>query len=182
MVMKKQLIGTIVGGIILFIWQFLSWSLLPIHQSEMRYTPNQDKIMEALNQNLTEDGGYFLPNVSPESTPEQQQAYMESAAGKPWATITYHKSMNTNMGMNMVRGLAVDLVAAWLLLWLLMKVSNLSMSTAVQASLAVGIMSYLTTSYLNSIWFEGDSIGHLIDAVVSWGLLGAWAGWWLNRK
>ena len=32
--MKKQLLATLVGGIILFVWQFLSWALIPIHKSE----------------------------------------------------------------------------------------------------------------------------------------------------
>ena len=180
--MKKQLIATIVGGILLFMWQFLSWSLLPIHQSEFGYTPNQDKIMEALNQNLTEEGTYMLPMAPPGSSQEQTQSIMEAAAGKPWASVSYHKSMNTDMGMNMFRGLAVDLLAAFLLTWLLLKIPNLNLMTALQASLGVGIIGYLTIPYLNSIWFAGDSMGYLVDTLVQWGLMGLWLGWWLPRK
>lgn len=180
--MKKQLVATLVGGLILFIWQFLSWSMLPVHQSEYGYTPNQDKIMEALNQNLTEEGTYMLPGVPPGSSQEEAQAAMEAGAGKPWASISYHKSMNTAMGMNLVRGFVVDLLAAFLLIWLLMKVPNLTLGMAMQASVAVGIIGYLTIPYLNSIWFETDSIGHLIDALVQWGLVGLWLGWYLPRE
>lgn len=43
------------------------------------------------------------------------------------------------MGMNMVRGFVVDLLAAWLLTWLLLKFGSINLSTAVQASVAVGI-------------------------------------------
>jgi len=180
--MKKQLIATIVGGILLFMWQFLSWSLLPVHKAEYGYTPNQDKIMEALNQNLTEEGTYMLPMAPPGSSQEQTQSIMEAGAGKPWASVSYHKSMNTEMGMNMFRGLAVDLLAAFLLTWLLLKIPNLNMMTAVQASLGVGIIGYLTIPYLNSIWFEGDSMGYLVDTLVQWGLMGLWLGWWLLRE
>jgi hypothetical protein len=180
--MKKQLIATLVAGLILFIWQFLSWSLLPVHKSEFQYTPNQDKIMEVLNQNLTEDGTYMLPGVAPGSTPEQTQAVMEAASGKPWASISYHKSFNTAMGMNMVRGFTVDLLAAYLLIWLLLKMPNLNPMMAFQACVAVGIIGYLTIPYLNSVWFEGSSMGYLVDALVQWGLVGAWLGWWLPKK
>lgn len=180
--MKKQLVATLVGGVILFVWQFLSWAAIPIHQSEYGYTPNQDKIMEALNQNLTEAGTYMLPGSAPGTSHEEQAAQMERSAGKPWASISYHKSLSTDMGMNMFRGFMVDLVAAWLLVWLLLKFETLNMGTALQTSLAVGIIGYLTIPYLNSIWFEGNSIGHLIDAIVSWGLVGAWLGWWLPRR
>ncbi len=180
--MKKQLIATLVGGLILFIWQFLSWAAIPIHKSEYGYTPNQDKILEALSQNLTEEGTYMLPTVPPGTSNEQTQAAMEASAGKPWATVSYHKSMSTAMGMNMVRGFAIDLVSAWLLIWLLMKIPNLNMSTALQSSIAVGIIGYLTIPYLHSIWFESNSLEYLIDAIVQWGLVGVWLGWWLPRK
>ena len=183
MVMKKQLIATLVGGLILFVWQFLSWAAIPIHKSEYGYTSNQDKIMEALNQNLTEAGTYFLPGVPPGTgQKEAEEAYMQKNIGKPWASISYHKSLNTNMGMNMFRGFVIDLLAAWLLVWLLLKFETLNLRTALQASIAVGVIAYLTIPYLHSIWFETNSIEHLVDAVVQWGLVGIWLGWWLPRK
>lgn len=179
--MKKQLIATLVGGVILFVWQFLSWTMLNIHGSEMKYTANQDKILENLTQNL-EEGSYFLPGVPPGSSSAEQQAYMENSAGKPWAIVSYHSAMNTNMGMNMFRAFAVDLVAVFLLAWLLLKFVKLDLKTAVLASLAVGGIGYLTIPYLNSIWFESNSIGYVIDVVAQWGLVGAWLGWWLPRE
>lgn len=179
--MKKQLIASLVGGLILFLWQFLSWSMLNIHASEFQYTANQDQIMENLAQNL-EEGSYFMPGVPPGSSNEAQQAAMENSIGKPWATISYHKSMDMSMGMNMFRGFTADILAAFFLVWLLMKFSAVDMKTAVFAALALGGASYITTAYLSSIWFESSSIGYLIDAVVEWGLVGVWLGWWLPRN
>lgn len=180
--MKKQIIATLVGGLILFIWQFLSWAMIPIHKSVYGYTPNQDKILEVLEQNLAEEGEYHLPYPAPGTSHEQAEAEMMARVDKPWASINYHKSMNMNMGMNMFRGFAIDLVSAFLLVWLLMKFQTLNLMTAVQSSIVVGIIGYLTIPYLYSIWFETKSIEYLIDAVVQWGLVGAWLGWWLPRK
>ncbi|HMQ61198.1 MAG TPA: hypothetical protein PKE06_11055 [Flavilitoribacter sp.] len=180
--MRKQIIATVVGALILFIWQFLSWAMLGVHQSEFKYTANQDQILEVLNQNLSEEGTYFIPGVPPGTSYEDETAMMEAAAGKPWATVSYHKSMNTSMGMNMVRAFLIDLVAIWLLVWILMKFGSLTVMSAVQTSLAFGIMAYLTIPYLNSIWFEGNSLGYIVDAIVQWGLIGLWSGWWLTRK
>jgi hypothetical protein len=180
--MKKQLIATLVGAIILFVWQFLSWAAIPIHKSEYGYTPNQDKIMEALNQNLTEEGTYMLPGMAPGASHEQTEAEMTKNIGKPWASVSYHKSMSGDMGMNMVRGFSVDLVAAFLLVWLLLQFKNLNMMSAIKASVTVGLIAYFTIPYLNSIWFEGNSMEHLIDALVQWGLVGVWLGWWLPRE
>ena len=55
--MKKLFVGALVGGLILFIWQFLSWSLLNIHLPEMQYTPAQDEILSALSEAGLEEGG-----------------------------------------------------------------------------------------------------------------------------
>lgn len=180
--MKKQLVATIVGGIILFVWQFLSWAMLQVHKSEFGYTPNQDKIIAFLSENLSEEGTYMLPLPPPGTPMNQEQKFMEPYAGKPWAHITYHKSMSMEMGMSMFRGFVVNLFAAWLLVWLLLQFQNLNLRTALQASLAVGIIGYLTIPYLNSIWFETSSMAYLIDALVAWGLVGLWLGWWLPRR
>jgi len=178
--MKKLIIGALAGAFILFVWQFLSWGLLGLHQSETQHTSNQDAIMQVLNDNL-EEGTYFLPNVPEGSSKADSQKYMEDVIGKPWATISYHKSMSNNMGMNMFRGFTVDFIALLLLCWLLMKFENFNFKTSVLASLAIGLIGFLTLNYTNSIWFEGSTIASLIDTVVSWGIIGAWLGWWLNR-
>ena len=179
---KKLIIGALVGGIIFFIWQTLSWTMLNLHGSTQKYTPNQDTILAVLGSQLAEEGSYFLPNVAPGSTNEEMEKYYESVTGKPWAQVSYHKAMEMNMGVNMMRGFVVDLVAVFLLCWLLLKMPDLSMQTSILASVAVGVIGYLTTEYSSSIWYETNTIPDLIDAVVAWALCGAWLGWWINRK
>jgi hypothetical protein len=179
--MKKQLIATIVGGLILFFWQFLSWGLLNFHRAELQYTPNQDKIIEVLSQNLTENGGYMVPMPPPGGSHEEHLSFMEKVASRPWALISYHKNHNTNMGLNMLRGFSIDLVTIFLLVWLLLKFANLDFRTTLLASLSIGVMAYLTIPYLNSIWFESTTLAYLVDLVGQWGLVGVWLGWWLTR-
>lgn len=179
--MRKQIIATLVGALILFFWQFLSWSLLNVHGSEMQYTENQDAILETLSQHL-EEGTYFLPTVPRGTSAEEMEAAMSDAMGKPWATVSYHPSMENNMATNMFRGFVVDLLAAFLLIWVLLKFENLTFNRALITSLAVGFIGYLTIPYLNSIWFESETIGYLVDAVVQWGLVGVWLGWYLPRQ
>lgn len=179
--MKKQLIGTLVGAIILFLWQFISWGMVNFHKAEQQYTPNQDKILEVLSENLTE-GEYFLPGVPPGTPMEEQQAMQEKMMGKPWATINYHPEFEMNMRMNMLRGFLIDLIAAFFLCWILLKFGNLNFMDAVIAAVMIGLIGYLTITYLNSVWFESNTIGYLIDAIGAWVLVGAWLGWYLPVK
>ncbi len=180
--MKKLIIAGLVGGLILFIWQLLSFMMLQIHGSQMQFTDKQDEILAALEASGIDEGEYFLPNTASTAPSEEDRvAYIEKYSGKPWAKVSYHKELNMSMGMNMIRGFLIDIVAAFLLAWLLLKFRDLNMKTSVIASLAVGLIGYLTISYLNSVWFETSSWPELIDAVIQWGLVGVWLGWFLNR-
>jgi len=81
----------------------------------------------------------------------------------------------------MIRGFVVDILAVFLLSYILIGRNDLTFQKILISSVMVGLISYFTTSYLSTIWFETSSIGHLIDAVVQWGIVGAWLGFWLNR-
>ena len=182
LVMSKKLwIGAIVAAIIIFIWQFLAWSVINLHQDTTKHTPNQDVIMKVLEENL-EEGQYFLPNLPPSASESEKHEYMQQLTGKPWAQINYHNSMSDDMGMNMFRGFVTDFIAALLLCWILLNFSNLTFAKTLLTSLAVGFIGFLTVNYINAIWFKTGVLTALIDALILWGLVGIWLGWWLNRK
>ncbi len=174
--MKKILISGLVGGVILLIWQTLSWTALDIHGEMQAYTPNQDAVMEFLGENL-EEGFYYMPNVVPGSNENPMEAF----EGKPWAQVYYHNAYSADMGTNMARGFAVNFLAVLLLAWVLLKMDMPSFSTILTASIAVGFIGYLTVTYTNSIWFETKTMGDLVDTLVSWALVGLWLGWWLRK-
>jgi hypothetical protein len=179
--MQKTIIGALVGAVILFLWQFMSWAALDLHRVDMSYTEQQGPIMEALTAaNLTE-GTYMVPNHVDNPTPEQRAALQETMAGKPWAIVTYHESFENNMAMSMIRSFIINFLSAFLLVWLLGKMANLNFQTTIMASLAVGLIGYLTIDYLYFIYMGGNTFPVLVDTIVSWGAVGAWLGWWLNR-
>jgi hypothetical protein len=178
---NKFIIGSLVGGLIVFMYQFMSWALLNLHASQQQYTDQQENIINCLSTNLKEDGTYFIPNVPPGTSSEIAQKQMEESQGKPWAIVSYRKSMNTSMSTNMLRGFAADIVAVFLLCWVLGNFHYVNMRMAIMASVAVGLIGYLTTEYSNSIWFELNSLPDLLDAVVCWTLCGTWLGFWLRK-
>jgi hypothetical protein len=183
--MKKLIIGALVGGIILFIWQFLTWGPLNLHRAQQQYTPKQDSIMAYLNTQFTTDGGYVLPNYSPNASSEEVQKQMAASQGKPWAQVIYHTSMPgmNKMFVNMGRGLLVNFVIVWMLCWLLLKIPSASFATIFLGTWATGVIVFLNATYTQHIWFGSfDLIAHFIDALVAWGLAGIWLGWWLSRK
>lgn len=179
--MKKLLIGALVAAIILQVWQTVSWAIANVHGAETQYTENQDAILKVLSENLKE-GQYFVPRLPDGASSEAQQKLVEETTGKPWATINYHPAYELNMGMNMLRGFIVNLISGIFLCWILLRFADLNFSTALMASIFVGLIGYFTIVYMNHIWFQGSTMGYLIDAVVSWGLVGSWLGFYLPGK
>ncbi len=179
--MQKLIIGTVVGAIILFCWQWISWGAVNLHGSQLQYTPNQDEVIECLSQHLKE-GQYFVPTIPSGATAEDHSALVDEKLGTPWAQINYHEKLEMNMLSNMLRGFLTNLVVAFLLCWVLMHFADLTMKDAVLGSLAVGVIGYLTGAYLNSTWFGTNSMPDLIDAIVQFGLVGLWLGLWLRRS
>jgi hypothetical protein len=182
--MKKTIVGAIVGGIILFIWQFLTWGALNFHEAQQKYTPKQDSVLAYLNSQFSEDGGYMMPNFKPGASKEEIEKQMKDMEGKPWVILSYHKSkpgMNV-MFMNMARSLAVDILVVWLLCWLLVKIPSPSFGTVFLGTIGTGLIVFLNMPYTLHIWYGSfDLMAHFTDALVAWGVTGLWLGWWLTR-
>ncbi len=182
--MKKTIIAAIVGGIIIFGWQFLTWGALNLHKAQQQYTPKQDSILAYLGTQFTEDGAYYMPNFAPGTSSDQMESEMKAMEGKPYAQVVYHKSMPpmSKMFVNMGRGLLVNIFIVWMLCLLLGKISNPSFGTVFMSSIGTGIIVFLHAPYTMHIWYGSfDLMAHLIDALIEWGLTGLWLGWWLTR-
>jgi hypothetical protein len=177
----KTIIGALVGAILLFVWQFISWGAVNFHSGEQQYTVHQDSILSVLSEKL-EEGTYFLPNVPPGTNKEGFEKYKLERGGKPWAVVSYHKSMETDMTMNMVRAFVSDLLAVLFLIWILTNARDLNFAKSILFALAIGMIGFLSVTYLNTIWFKNPAMDDLIDVFASWGIVGAWLGWWLPRK
>jgi F0F1-type ATP synthase assembly protein I len=181
--MRKILIGAIVGGLIIFIWQFLSFALINFHRPAQNYTDKQERILSFLNSQQLKEGGYILPSAPENASMEDHEKLMNSAFGKPWAMIQYHHSQENNMAMNMIRGFLVNFIIVLLFCWLIRRMNAPSAGTIVTSALAVGLIVFMNAPYTSHIWYQSFDIwAYLGDAVVSWGLTGLWLGWWLRRE
>jgi hypothetical protein len=181
--MKKIIIGALVGGLIMFICQTLVWTILDLHRPANEYTAKQDEIMNFLNSQFTEDGSYFMPNTPKGASSEVMEQQMKEAQGKPWAVVTYHREMNMNMGMNIARGLLVDIIMVGLFCWILSAFANPRFSNVFVASILTGLIVFINVPYTVHIWYETfDLNAYLVETVGGWALTGLWLGWWYGRR
>jgi hypothetical protein len=181
--MKQKLIASLVGGLIIFLWQFLSFAAVNLHEPAQGRTEKQEVIMNFLNSQGLSEGGYYMPMPAKGSSRDEWEANMKANEGKPWALLQYHSKLENTMGMNMVRGYLTDVVIVFLFCWLIGQMRNRSFRNILIAALITGGIVFLNSAYTGSIWYQFfDVWAHLADAVVSWGLVGVWLGWWMNRN
>lgn len=181
--MKKLALGSILGAIIIFVWQFLSFSLLELHGNAIRYTPNQAEVLEYLSRQFPESGSYYLPRTPPGASSEEMDKALKDAQGKPWAIISYHKSLNMSMGANMGRGILINIIMVGLVCWILSKLRSPDFTTILLVSISIGLIGFFNLPYTGHIWYETfDLNAYLVDAVVGWGLVGMVLGWIYRKK
>jgi len=182
--MKKWIIGSLVGAIIVFVWQAASWMFLGIHDNDAKYTPAQDQIMQVLKDAQLEDGHYMIPNAPTKKGREEVWENMKKNP-QPSASVIYHPTTKTEMTMPMIRGFLVDFVLVLLLVVILTKGGLPNLWGFVTGSVAVGVFTFLWAHYMGRVWYDLPwhmISGQIIDAIAAWGLCGLWLGWWMNRK
>lgn len=182
--MKKWLVGSLVGALLLFFWQFFSWAASGLHDAEYKHHPQQDQIMAALSSTIKEDGQYMIPRSKPDASREQMEAEMKAMEGKPFAVVTYQSKYEIKMVMSMVRGFFVDLVIVLLLIYIIGRRPNLSIGNVWSVTISVGFIAWLWHPYTQNIWFQTPVAvltGALVDWIVAYSLVGLWLGWWLRR-
>ncbi len=178
----KNAIGAIVAGILIMAWQTLSHTALQLHASQEMYTSNQDAILKALSENLSEKGQYYLPNVPPGTSAEEMEKSMEAAQGKPYASILYHPAMDMDMTMNILRGLLTNIVLAFVLVWLLHRLNIKSMAGVLFVCLSIAFIAFCFYPYPGYIWYQTNGIWiEMLDSFAAFGLAGLWLGWWMTR-
>ncbi len=183
--MKKLIIGSLVGAILLFGWQSLSWTMLGIHDKAFRYTPAQDSLLNTISSTLTTEGQYMLPTVPPKSSHQAMEELGKKMEGKPWAIVSYHKTYETDMVKQMLKGFLTIYICIFLCCIIIGGSSNKTFFNGFFTALSFGIVSFLFVWYIGHIWMGTNGYvlkAELIDSLVGWGLVGLWLGWWYNRK
>lgn len=181
--MKKILLGALVGGLLLFIWQTVSWMVLDLHKKSHSYTEKEGAILNVLNIELSQEGQYMLPGYPPDASMEANEAKAKANIGRPWAMVSYHKSFEMDMVTNIIRGLVVNIVLMALFCWIIAKIPAPTFGTIFMASLFAGLIVFMNGIYTGHIWYPTfDLMAHFTDYIVGWGLAGLWLGWWYSKK
>lgn len=163
--MARQLLLSVTGGIVLFIWGFLSWAVLPWHDMAANRFIDEAAVAQVLKDNATRAGVYFLPFSAQDHGPDQVGAF---ANVLPDGTAM-------DMGRQMGVALVAQIVAVFMVLSLL-RIGGVPGGRArvgffALTGLIIGFVSH--APYWNWFGFSTAYVAVIIaDHLVGWTLAG----------
>ena len=126
--MNRIILGGLLGGILLFLWEGLAHEVLPLGEAGIKGFSNQAVVLASLKENVKESGFYIFPwmEETPGMTSDQKKQAMQAAMEKgkqgPTGLMMIHPqgrdySMPKLLGAQFVFDLAAMLLAAFLVSW-----------------------------------------------------------------
>ncbi len=167
----------LVGGLILFVWGAVSWTILPWQKGQMKGFSDESEVRSAIMDNAKGSGLYVLPNLhkyAPNS--EDLAAAKARMAEGPFVIAAVSvEGRNPSMAGSAVMSLILKIVAACLVTWLLLKTQHqaypLDYHKSVKFVTVVGIVIALLATIPYGIWFAFPAhfvIGSIIEIVFGW--------------
>lgn len=167
-------IGSILAGIVLFIWGAVSWMVLPWHSQTIHDFPNSQAILSS----LTQSGMYISPSPS----------HYQEQTNTPSQTIVFasvQREQPTSMVLPLLISLGTQIIAAIFVYWMLSLTTGLSYIGRLFFVVVFGLAAGLVTHVPYWNWFGFDmyfTLTQLADLVIGWFLAGLiMAGFYCGR-
>jgi hypothetical protein len=167
----------LIGGLILFVWGAVSWTVLPWQKGQMKSFSDEGDVRSSIVDNANSSGLYVLPNLHKYAgNPEGMASARAKMAEGPYVVAAVSlEGRNPNMMGSSVQSLILKIVAACLVTWLLFKTrqanAQLEFNASVKFVTVVGIVVALLATIPYGIWFGFPShfvIGSIIEIVFGW--------------
>ncbi len=174
---KSLILGTILGGLMAFVWSSVSWELIGWHEKTMVAFQNEDEVSAVIASHASQDGTYLLPSGPSTAgmTAEQKKSALAATMQKMQAGPIMVAAVRRGGVGSYSRGLIIQLLslmaAAFLLTWLLLQTTGLSYGRKVAFLAIAGLAASVIVDLPNWNWwgFSGAYTAvNLADSMLTW--------------
>jgi hypothetical protein len=151
--MNRIFLAGLLGGIAMFIWTHIAYTVLPLGNIGLRKLPNETVVLDALQKNIAENSGiYLFPGLWLEPDPPDKD-FAEKMARYPSGSLMYNAAGSRSIAMS--RWLLVEflseLAQALLAVFLLSLTRLTTFGARLTFLLLVGVLTASATnvSYWN---------------------------------
>ncbi|MEQ1859198.1 MAG: hypothetical protein ABMA13_04620 [Chthoniobacteraceae bacterium] len=149
----KLIIRTLLAGLAIFAWGFISWGVLSWHYP--REVANDAALAEAIKSSITEPGVYMVPSkMKTDGTRRSDEGCMKAMTDGPFMLAMIRPGASTRpMASMYVGGIVVALVQAALIAFILGH-ARLGYGGSIQLSAYIGLFAGLAYWLPTWNWFE----------------------------
>lgn len=172
--MKRMLIGGLIGGVIVFVWSFISHMFLPIGTAGFStMQQNEQVIVETLKANIPEKGLYFIPGVDPtaDMASDEYKAWEEKYKAGPRGFLIYDpKGANPMAIGKLITELITNLIAGIIAAFLLFRLIG-TFWPRVSSVTLLGLFAWISISVSYWTWYNFPGsfiIAEGVDQVIGW--------------
>ncbi|MBF5058551.1 hypothetical protein [Candidatus Neptunochlamydia vexilliferae] len=171
--MRKVIIGGIIGAVIAFAWSFVSWMVLPWHNTGMNAFTNETEVSQTIMRNVPKDGTYVSPHfVNKEGSTEEE---LQAMAKAPFIFMqVQRKGMDPTMAWPYVFSFLTQFVGAALICALL-RVTTLGYGGRLIFTMTIGLIVGILGYVPDWNWFGAGfqfTLVMVADLIVTWFLAG----------
>ena len=191
--MKRILLAGILGGIVMFIWNFIGHDLLPLGHAGIHEIPNEAAVLDAMKANIGENRGVYLfpglgygDNPTREQKSEGMKLMLEKLANNPSGFLVYHPpGRQVVFGRLLGVEFATDLLESILVVFLLAQARIDNFIGRVGFVFVAGILAAIATNIPYWNWYgfpKRYTVAYMFIQVVGFFCVGIVAGLVLRKS
>lgn len=173
----------VVGGVIVFIWNLISWMILPWHELSLKQFKDEKKVYEVIRENAPVSGVYILPNMyayrdgmnkSDKNKMVANQQEMMAKGPVVFASVSRQGLAGMNITpfiISLLIQIAGGLIITWMLLQTKFNANKKQIAFFTIAGVLVGILGVLPAWNWWAVSFS-YSMSVILDLVIGWFLAG----------
>ena len=177
--MKKLILSGIVGGLIVFAWEMISWMVMPWHGSTMENFKSPAVVQEILVANADKNGVYLIPACpkkdGSKATKDEMAKSHEQMSKGPFALVVMSPQGIGSMNGLMAKGLGIQILSALLITGLLLRTKIKSYFSRVGFVVTVALVAVTLVVLPNWNWWGFPLPFTLVgtaDILIGWLLAG----------
>lgn len=161
MLKQKTLLAALVGGVVLFLWGFLTHAVLPLYNNSLNRFTNEEEVSRAIASNAARSGTYLAPNMPalpPNASAEEKENAMKEMQEKmkQGPVMFAHVRVGATSsftGYYLVQ-IVIDLLAGFILTFILGNSKSTALRSRVLTAAAVGaaVIVLVSTPEWKLVW------------------------------
>jgi hypothetical protein len=178
---RSLVLGTILGGLVAFLWSSVSWEVIGWHEKTLTTFQNEDDVSAVIASHITQSGTYLLPagpsqaGMTSEQKKAAQNVQMQKMQKGPVMFAAIRRDGFGSFTRGLVAQVLIQMAGALLLTWLLLQTSGLSYTRRVAFLAVAGLAASVVADLPNWNWWGVSgayTAVNLIDYTITWLLAG----------